>query len=66
MEENNITVDKAVQTIKGVTTGEQIDTQKLLILLWKQKLILIWVTRRIFLGLRQSEALLLGNSKWFV
>lgn len=32
MEENNITVDKAVQIIKGVTTGEQIDTQKLLIL----------------------------------
>ena len=29
----------------------------------QQKLILIWVTRRIFLGLRQSEALLLGNSK---
>ncbi len=31
--------------------------------LWDKKLILIWVTRRIFLGLRQSEALLLGNSK---
>ena len=29
----------------------------------QQKLILIWVTRRIFLGLRQSETLLLGNSK---